>query len=122
MKLNAHSYPLDPRLRRNCIAMLLGVGLLILSCAIAMVWMQQEISRTAGHAAKLEARLAEKVDKLRYLDEKISAYISQLFCREKFPRHCDRRRICKLSGLPSATVSTDVSTQRRSIQPLQASL
>ena len=37
-----------------------------------MVWMQQEISRTAGHAAKLEARLAEKVDKLRYLDEKIS--------------------------------------------------
>ncbi|CAI8274803.1 MAG: Uncharacterised protein [Opitutia bacterium UBA7350] len=34
--------------------------------------MQQEISRTASQGAKLESQLAEKVDKLRYLDEKIS--------------------------------------------------
>ncbi|MGB0184794.1 MAG: hypothetical protein ACPF9Q_05130 [Opitutales bacterium] len=72
MKPNPQSYPADPRLRRNCIAILLGVGLLTVCSAFVLVWMQQEISRTAGQAAKLEARLAEQVDKLRYLDEKIS--------------------------------------------------
>ncbi len=72
MKPNPQSYPVDPHLRRNCIAILLGVGLLTVCSAFVLVWMQQEISRTAGQAAKLESRLAEQVDKLRYLDEKIS--------------------------------------------------
>ena len=59
-------------MRKNCIIFLVSVGLLTVCCAFVLVWMQQEISRTASDAAKLEALLAEKVDKLRYLDEKIS--------------------------------------------------
>ncbi|HBM85375.1 MAG TPA: hypothetical protein DD423_01035 [Opitutae bacterium] len=38
----------------------------------AIVWMQQQISRTAQHSQKTEALLAETVRKLRYLDERIA--------------------------------------------------
>jgi len=38
----------------------------------AIVWMQQQISRTAKHSQKVEAQLAETVRKLRYLDERIA--------------------------------------------------
>ena len=63
---------IDPKLRRTGIVVLACVGLLTVACAFGIVWMQQEISRTAGDAARLESELAKKVDKLRYLDEKIS--------------------------------------------------
>ncbi|NCG08121.1 MAG: hypothetical protein GWO81_00900 [Verrucomicrobia bacterium] len=63
---------IDPKLRRICLAILLSVGLLTVACAFGIVWMQQEISRTAANAARLESQLAQKVDKLRYLDGKIS--------------------------------------------------
>ncbi len=63
---------IDPKLRRTCLAILLSVGVLTVVCAFGIVWMQQEISRTASHAARLESQLAKQVDKLRYLDEKIS--------------------------------------------------
>jgi hypothetical protein len=58
--------------RRLCLTIIIGVVLLTIGSAFAIVWTQQEISRTAGNAARLEARLAGQVDKLRYLDEKIS--------------------------------------------------
>jgi hypothetical protein len=63
---------IDPKLRRTCLAILLSVGVLTVLCAFGIVWMQQEISRTASHAARLESQLAKQVDKLRYLDERIS--------------------------------------------------
>jgi hypothetical protein len=63
---------IDPKLRRTCLAILLSVAVLTVVCAFGIVWMQQEISRTASHAAGLESQLAKQVDKLRYLDEKIS--------------------------------------------------
>lgn len=40
--------------------------------AFAIVWMQQQISRTAQNSNKLESQLAEAVRKLRYLDERIA--------------------------------------------------
>jgi len=42
------------------------------SSAVAVVWMQQQISRTARNGQKLEAQLAETSRKLRYLDERIA--------------------------------------------------
>lgn len=42
------------------------------SCAFAIVWMQQQISRTAQRSQHLESQLAETVRKLRYLDERIA--------------------------------------------------
>ncbi|CAA6678774.1 MULTISPECIES: hypothetical protein [unclassified Lentimonas] len=38
----------------------------------AIVWMQQQISRTAKRSQKVEVQLAETVRKLRYLDERIA--------------------------------------------------
>ena len=38
----------------------------------AIVWMQQQISRTAKRSQEVEAQLAETVRKLRYLDERIA--------------------------------------------------
>jgi hypothetical protein len=38
----------------------------------AIVWMQQQISRTAKRSQQVEAQLAETVRKLRYLDERIA--------------------------------------------------
>lgn len=40
--------------------------------AFAIVWMQQQISRTAQSSKENEAMLAETVRKLRYLDERIA--------------------------------------------------
>jgi hypothetical protein len=65
---------IDPKLRHTGVMVLACVGLLTVACAFGIVWMQQEISRTAGDAARLESELAKKVDKLRYLDEKISRF------------------------------------------------
>ena len=38
----------------------------------AIVWMQQQISRTAKRSQQVELQLAETVRKLRYLDERIA--------------------------------------------------
>lgn len=38
----------------------------------AIVWMQQQISRTAKRSQAVESQLAETVRKLRYLDERIA--------------------------------------------------
>ncbi len=40
--------------------------------AFVIVWMQQQITRTAQNSKENEARLAETVRKLRYLDERIA--------------------------------------------------
>ena len=41
--------------------------------AFAIVWMQQQISRTAHSTNQLEAELAEMVRKIDYLDERIAS-------------------------------------------------
>ena len=44
------------------------------SCAFAIVWIQQQISRTAQSSKHFESQLAETSSKLRYLDERIAGY------------------------------------------------
>ncbi len=61
-----------PQLRLQSLSIILFIGLLTLVSAFAIVWMQQKISRTANYTAQLETCLETKINKLRYLDEKIS--------------------------------------------------
>jgi hypothetical protein len=42
--------------------------------AFAIVWLQQQISRTAQNSKHYESQLAETSRKLRYLDERIAGY------------------------------------------------
>jgi hypothetical protein len=45
----------------------------VITSAFAIVWMQQQISRTAQSSKHLEAELAEMVRKIGFLDERIAA-------------------------------------------------
>ncbi len=59
--------------RRFLLLMTFTIGITA-SCAFALVWMQEQINRTARSSVVMENNLAEMVDKLRYLDEKISKF------------------------------------------------
>ncbi len=52
--------------------MIMMMIIMTASCAFTIVWMQQQISRTASRTKQLEANLAETVRKLNYLDERIA--------------------------------------------------
>jgi hypothetical protein len=47
---------------------------LIVGSAFSIVWMQQQISRTAQSSKHFESQLAETSRKLRFLDERIAGY------------------------------------------------
>ena len=48
-----------------------------------IVWMQQQISRTAKRSQQVESQFAETVRKLRYLDERIATMHQRLCCKAK---------------------------------------
>ena len=58
--------------RNRAMIMIVAMAAVIVSSAFGIVWMQQQISRTAQNSNKLESQLAETVRKLRYLDERIA--------------------------------------------------
>jgi hypothetical protein len=64
---------LSPRTRKRSIVLILIMAVTITSSAFAIVWMQQQISRTARNAKHLEAELAEMVRRIGFLDERIAA-------------------------------------------------
>ena len=52
---------------------LIFIMIVVTACsAFAVVWMQQQITRTAQSSQVMERQLAETVRKLRYLDERIA--------------------------------------------------
>lgn len=61
-----------PELRRRMMTMILFMIVVTACSAFAVVWMQQQITRTAQNSQALEAQLAETTRKLRYLDERIA--------------------------------------------------
>lgn len=67
-------YKLTPKTRKRVIALILAMVVVTVGSAFAIVWMQQQISRTAQSSKQLESRLAETSRKLRYLDERIAGY------------------------------------------------
>ena len=50
----------------------------------AIVWMQQQISRTAQNSKHNEAKLADTVRKLRFLDERIATMHQPVVLENKF--------------------------------------
>lgn len=60
--------------RKHVIALIFGMLAVIVGSAFAIVWMQQQISRTAQSSKALESQLAETSRKLRFLDERIAGY------------------------------------------------
>lgn len=65
---------LSPKTRRRMVALILAMVSVTVVGAFSIVWMQQQISRTAESSQKLESQLAETLRKLRFLDERIAGY------------------------------------------------
>ena len=62
------------RARKHIILLVLAMVTVTLANAFAIVWIQQQISRTAQSSKDFESQLAETSRKLRYLDERIAGY------------------------------------------------
>ena len=58
--------------RKKAISLILSMVVITLGSAFFIVWIQQQISRTAQSSKKLEADLAESSRKLSYLDQRIA--------------------------------------------------
>ena len=65
---------LSSRARKHVILLILVMVTVIVGSAFAIVWMQQQISRTAQSSKRFESQLAETSRKLRFLDERIAGY------------------------------------------------
>ena len=63
---------LSPKTRTRCIALIALIAAVIVGSAFAIVWTQQQISRTAQSAKQIEADLAEMVRKIGFLDQRIA--------------------------------------------------
>ena len=63
---------LSTKTRQRLLLMIVAMIAITVTSAFAIVWMQQQISRTAQKSKEREAELAEMVRKLRYLDERIA--------------------------------------------------
>ncbi|MFT4901682.1 MAG: hypothetical protein ACI81V_000957 [Lentimonas sp.] len=63
---------LSIKTRQCLLLMVLAMIAITVTSAFAIVWMQQQISRTAQNSKSQEIELAEMVRKLRYLDERIA--------------------------------------------------
>ena len=63
---------LSPKTRSRSIALVLSMAAITVGSAFAIVWTQQQISRTAEKTKQIEADLAEMVRKIGFLDERIA--------------------------------------------------
>ena len=58
--------------RKQIYMLVISMIAITVMSAFSIVWMQQQISRTAQNSKENEAKFAETVRKLRYLDERIA--------------------------------------------------
>lgn len=65
---------ISPKTRSRSIALILLMAATTVGSAFAIVWTQQQISRTAQSSKQIEADLAEMVRKISFLDERIAAF------------------------------------------------
>jgi hypothetical protein len=65
---------LSSKARKQVAVLILAIGAVIVTSSFAIVWMQQQISRTAQSSKQFESELAETTRKLRFLDERIAGY------------------------------------------------
>ena len=62
------------RARKHVILLILVMVTVVVGSAFGIVWLQQQISRTAQSSKRFESQLAETSRKLRFLDERIAVY------------------------------------------------
>ncbi|WPJ95284.1 hypothetical protein SH580_17825 [Coraliomargarita algicola] len=74
---------LSSKTRKHVIALIFTMVVVTVGSAFAIVWMQQQISRTAQDSKHLESQLAETSRKLRYLDERIAGYHQPVVLQSK---------------------------------------
>ena len=58
--------------RKKAISLILSMVVITLSSAFFIVWIQQQLSRTAQSSKELESDLAKSYSKLRHLDQLIA--------------------------------------------------
>jgi hypothetical protein len=63
---------LSPQTRSRSVALVLLMAAITVCSAFAIVWTQQQISRTAQNTKQIEADLAEMVRKIGFLDQRIA--------------------------------------------------
>lgn len=63
---------LSPKTRARSIALVFLMTAITVGSAFAIVWTQQQISRTAQRSKLIEADLAEMVRKISFLDQRIA--------------------------------------------------
>lgn len=63
---------LSHQTRSRGIALILAMAAIVVGSAFAIVWTQQQISRTAQSSKQIEADLAEMVRKIGFLDQRIA--------------------------------------------------
>ncbi len=67
-------FKMSSKTRQRVVALIFTMIVVTAGSAFSIVWMQQQISRTAQNSKELESQLAETVRKLRFLDERIAGY------------------------------------------------
>lgn len=67
-------FKLSSKAHKQVIVLILAMVAATVGSAFAIVWMQQQISRTAQSSKQFESQLAETSRKLRFLDERIATY------------------------------------------------
>jgi len=65
---------LSSKARKHVAVLILAMVVVTVGSAFAIVWMQQQISRTAQSSKQFESQLADTTRKLRFLDERIAGY------------------------------------------------
>jgi hypothetical protein len=64
---------ISPKARGRIFFFVVAMIAITVGSGFAIVWMQQQISRTAQRSQQVESQFAETVRKLCYLDERIAA-------------------------------------------------
>ena len=70
--------------RKRIYFLVVTIIAITVTSAFAIVWMQQQISRTAQNSKENEAKLADTVRKLRFLDERIATIHQPVVLENKF--------------------------------------
>lgn len=75
---------LSPQTRSFCLVLVLTMAFCTVASAFAMVWTQQQITRTAQHTKQIEVDLAETIRRIGFVDERIAAQHQPVVLQGKF--------------------------------------
>ncbi len=63
-----------PTIRSSFLILISSIIFAVVAGAFSVVWLQQQINQTARSSLVLDNQLGDTIDKIRYLDEKISKF------------------------------------------------